>query len=804
MWRSHTITAFRSLLRSRFYTSLNLVGLAVGMAAVLLIALYVQHELTWDRHLPEHEQVFRLVRKSFDPARDDTPATPWVTIQIAREYLPQVPGIAATALVGRGRTQVHHRDEILRQELIYAEPSFIQVFEPIVLDGDPATFLDDPDELVLTRSTAEKYFGEVLVAGETLVINDNNVRREVRVAGVLEDPPPNSTVHYDMILPFQLQYDRVAANVGNMWGVVFSRTWLRLEAGTDPADVETALHSLPVKSAEDYSEIRKPQRYDLQPATSVHLDLDNSRNQQISGDPQALRILIAIGIAVMLLACINYSILTVGRSTSRQREIGVRKVLGARKSELARQFWLETGLLVSLALLPALLLVELFLPFFNDYAETSLSLNANPSMMAIALGAVIISTLLAGLYPSLVMTGFPVITSLKGSLRLGGRGGFRRALLLLQLTTTILLGSVTAVMLLQLNYVLDRDLGYESDNLLTLYSTTQSGLAEDIAGRLMSDSKIAPGVEHLTAAACNFGPPWNQVGWDREDGTDLEIYQNTVTPSYLSTVGIPLVAGRDFRADEQRGVIIVNETFVRQMELDNPIGATLPHMFGDAQIIGVTADFHYNSLHDPIEPVVLLLTEEDLHEHSSMIISQYDASLGYVILRLTPGLEQATLEALRDAWRGWMPDAAFRADFVDESLATQYQEERRWNKIVGITTGLSVLLALLGLTGTAVLQVLQRSKEIGIRKTLGASVATILGLLCRETMALIVVAAVVATPVAWMITQRWLQGFAFHIEDGLTPMLLASSAVFLLAVSLVLGLSYRLSQVRPADVLRDE
>ncbi len=804
MWRSYTITAIRNLMRNRFYTVLNLVGLAVGICAVLLIALYIHYELTWDRHIPGSDQVYRVLVKP-NPNEEDQQAFPWVSVMVDKEYLSQVPGIAAITHFSRRHPQIRQGDVLLRQEVRYADSTFMDIFRPTVLEGDPSTFLHNPDGLLLTRSAAMKFFGETYVTGRTLLVDNGDELQPMRVEGVLEDPAPNETVQYEVLAYFPTQEDYFLTMNDNLWQVVFSHTWLRLESGANMATVEAALHSLPRPDGEPAGGKRDPSRYILQPLNEVHLTLSNPRKYTINGNPQAVGILSVIAMVVLLLACINYAILTVGRSTFRQREIGVRKVLGAQRGELGRQFWLETAILVACALIPALLLVELLLPVFNNYADTALSLHAGFSTVLIALGAATLATTLAGLYPAMVMTRYPILNALKNSLRVGGRGGFRRGLLLLQLGVTILLGSVTTVMVLQLNFIVNRDLGYTPDNLVTLHATAREGLAEDITQRLQSGGEGSIDLVSASAVACTFGDHWNKIYYPQEDGTEIMFYQNTVSPNFLETCTIPVIQGRDFRPDEQHGAVIVNEAFVRDMELDAPVGATIPFMFGNAQIVGVTPDFHYHSLHDPIDPMALLLDRDDLNsENRSMSISQYGTRPTMILARLEPGQVQESVSALGALWQNWVPDAMFDLRYVEDELASQYSEEKRWNSLVAITAGLAILIALLGIAGVTVLQVLQRSKEIGIRKTLGASVSSILTLLSRETVGLIIFASAIAGPIAWVISQRWLATFAFRVDAGVLPMIVAASVVLVLAVSLVLALSYRLSQVRPADVLRDE
>ncbi len=419
-----------------------------------------------------------------------------------------------------------------------------------------------------------------------------------------------------------------------------------------------------------------------------------------------------------------------------------------------------------------------------------------------------LTVLVAGFYPSLVLSAFPVLESLKGLRLTSGRGRLRSVMITFQITVTAILCSIALIMLLQMRFVHTKELGYHGDQVVSIRATSVPGLAIDALGRLRHELNGETGILSMTAAACTFGPYWNRFFWEEEDGGSVEMWHNSVDVEFLETMGIHLEEGRNFDLDNPadfHSAMIVNRAFVEYWHLENPIGATIPRYFGDGVIIGVTENFHFHDLREEIEPVVIGLSREMMREADRMEIEQEHFDPSFVLVSLDAGSIPESMTLLRQTWQRVVPESAFRAEFISDIVDAQYREYYRWNRAITTSTALSLLIALFGLAGTAAMQVAKKTKEIGIRKVLGASVSQILLLLSCNTVVLVVAATVISWPVTWFIMKGWLAGgFAYRIP--ISPVIFVGIGVGILIMTVVViaSISYRVANSNPSLVLRDE
>jgi putative ABC transport system permease protein len=810
MWKNFLLTGFRNLKRNRVFSFINIIGLAIGITSLLLVGIFARHELSYDRFHENSDRTFRLLTlMSEEDGYSSSTST-----EVADRWFPQIPGIEAKTFLGRGRLQVFVDNSTFDQRIRFADPSFFEIFSTKIVHGDKKEFLNDPNTVILSRDAAIKYFNNEDVVGRTLEVKLFGEVHDLIVKGVIEPLPANSSIKFDMILPFKHKLDRMknlnaSWNRGSsdldLWNFVFSNTYILLEDGIDPAEFEKNLRTIPYVDTENWE--KDPSHYKIQPITSQHLILFNKDKLSTKTDGSQLMILVGIGLVILILACINFATLTIGRATTRQREIGVRKVLGAAKFQLHLQIWIETMLIGAVALIPALVLTDLALPYLANITDAELVLTWDIQLIAILFGVYSTAVLIAGLYPTFVLTSFPLLDALKGKFGVKGKGRLRKGLLYVQLSTSITLCTIALIMMAQLNFVQNQNLGFDCEQVISLDASSENGLAMNVLEKLRGELAGDPGILNITATSCNFGPSWNMLSWLQVDNPEKEdsYWQNTVDPEFLSTVRIPIIEGRDFRAeDDPNKVMIVNQAFVDMHQISDPIGWSMPERFSSAEIIGVTDNFYFHDLTKEVQPVILTLTDEVVESVESISIEQHDMTPGYILVRLAPNTVHETIDRINEAWLTLVPEAAFKLTFAEEKIEKQYAEFGRWNRVVTFATLLSIVIALLGIIGMSVLQVAQRTKEIGIRKVCGASIKQILALLTKETGIIVLTSNILALPIAWIFIQKWLQNFALKISPNVFLLGTAGSLMLIMTIATVAILSWKTASDNPSLSLRND
>ena len=802
MIRNYLTIALRTLRRNAGYTAINLVGLAVGLAACIVIGLYVRHELSYDDFHENADRIVRVVRASsagdaFGPtdARnfDGTPRMPPGLAQALRNRVPSVAQATAVYarsehLLGRGETQLY------ADQVLHADTSFFEVFSFELLRGDPRSVLDAPGRIVLTASFARRLFGDDNPVGQTVVYENET---EYEVAGVVADPPPTSHLQFDAVrsLAERERQTRYGSTID--WNFYSAYLYLTLSDGSDVRTVERAVREL--------ERAEKPKRRGpeattrLQPLTKVHLYSSGlSGDIGAQGDVRYLYFFGLIGLLVLGLACINYVNLATARALRRAREVGVRKTVGAGRGALIRQFLGESVLTAALALPLALGLAGAALPVVNRIAGTTLRLSAVPLVpgAGAALGLVLLVGLAAGSYPALVLSGFQPSTVLAGS-RSGATGGgsawLRKGLVTVQFAASVALILATVVVYLQMRHVQTKNLGFEEERVVTF----DKGPLGDQFGAFKEALRQRAAVTSVSA-----GPP---VGLGRKNmtrpvtnektGEEPRVSFMTVDYNYLETMGIAVKRGRTFdpeRSGDNRRVVVLTEAAARVYGLEkSPIGKTIPGdgEREDARVIGIVEDFHNASLRNPIGPVVFSLGLERTWT---------------AVVRLAPDATREGLNAVRATWNEFLPDRPFTYSFLDQQIEAQYRSERRLATLFGLFAGLAILVAGLGLFGLAAYTARQRTREIGIRKALGATSTNIVTLLSKEFVQLVGLAVLVGLPVAYLALRQWLENFAYRVELGAGVFVLTGLVALLVAVLTASGQALRAARVDPATTLRDE
>ncbi|MCB9265812.1 MAG: ABC transporter permease [Lewinellaceae bacterium] len=820
MWKNYFKMAWRQAFKYKGYSLLNILGLAIGITSCLLILQYVAREWSYDTFHPKADNIYRLRLDSYQNGRlAYQSATVFPAFApTMKEEMPEVVDACRLHDAEMVITNPENNVKFAEKKGYYADPSFLKMFGLELLYGTSAKALDGPDKILLSESMARRYFGQVEVLGRHLINKGQDLFQTYEVSGVFKDYPANSHLAIDYLVSYQtlgkvirqVWGDTTNATETN-WGWYDFYTYLELHPDTDVEQFREQLPSFVDKH------INAPRRerggsntanaIDIIPLKDIHLYSNVNQEAEVNGSGWAVSVLFASAFFILLIAWVNYVNLATARSLERAREVGLRKVLGAGRRQLIGQFLLESFILNLTAFVLALGLVQLALPLFNSLLGQKLAftLAGRPQFWAVALAVFAGGTLVAGLYPAFVLSGFRPLTVLRGQLKNASEGMLlRKGLIVFQFAASIALVVGTIVVFQQVRFMRQQNLGVNISQTLVLNgpTTVQDSLYEGRLQPFKNDIMNIPGVKSITASSYVPGDEiyWtNGVQWMRRDGQEAlssTVYTQGVDETFLEAYGLPLVAGRNFAPGRgtEEGSCLLNETAVGLLGFPSAVEAIGEQVRrgGDTlAVIGVTKDFHHLGLQKPIQPIIFLYRPN---------------SRGYYSLRVEPaaGNMQSTIAAVQRQWYTHFPDDPFSYFFLNEFFGRQYQADVLFGKIFGFFALLAILVAALGLFGLSSYNVVQRTKEIGIRKVLGASVSGIVRLLSEDFLKLVGLAILVAIPVAWYVMEEWLQNFAFRISIGWWVFLLAGGLALLIAFLTVSVQSVKAALSDPVKALRYE
>ncbi len=763
--------AWRNLLRNRAFTAINITGLAIGMATCLLISLFVLDELSYDRFNKKADRMVRVVFKGTmngEKMREATVMPP--VAQTLRTDYPEV--LEATRLRRRGTVRVTYQDNTFQEErLAFVDSNFFQVFTLPLRQGENAkTVLIKPNTVVITSTVAHNYFGDENPIGKLLTIKD--VPTPYTVTGVIDPIPANAHFHFDLFasmasLPEAKETSWLQSNFFTYLVLPDGYDYKRLEAKLPQVADKYMAPQLEKMSGVSMAEFRKKGNnigLFLQPLTSIHLhsDLKPESELEPGGDIRYVYIFGAIALFMLLLACINFMNLSTASATKRAKEVGIRKVMGSEKGALVSQFLTESILLTAVSLVLSIGLVWLTLPFLNELSGKRLTLNFGQTLWLLPglLGFGLLVGLLAGSYPAFFLSSFKPISVLKGAITTrSGRGGIglRSSLVVFQFFISFLLLVGTTVVYRQLQYIQQARLGYDKEQVLVVQGTGVLGKNEDVFRRqLLQDSRVA---NASVSGHLPTGPTNNGLFSVFPDGRNDRLGRFVlygVDYDYLPTMGMEIVAGRNFSPafGTDSTAVLINETAAQTYGWGkNAVGHTIssPNSQGELttfRVIGVVQDFHFRSLHERIAPLAMML--------------RYNA--GSVIVKAKTSDMAGLLASVKNQWASFKTEEPFRYSFLDQSYQASYEAEQKTGQILGLFAMLTIFVACLGLFGLATFTAQQRTKEIGVRKVLGASVGSIITLLSKDFLKLVLIAIVIASPIAWYAMNRWLQDFAYKID----------------------------------------
>jgi putative ABC transport system permease protein len=692
-------------------------------------------------------------------------------------------------------------EQLNRERAFFAEPSLFTIFSIPIVAGDTKTPLEKPATLMISDAAAERYFGTQDVVGERLQSDE----RYFEITGVYEAFPPQSHWHPDFLVAFSTLNDPEVYGREQLetdWSANNFMTYILVSEEFDPARTEAQFPDFLNRHMGSPDNPTLPSTFTnlfLQPLTAIHLHSQLDSELEANGNINHVYIMGAIGVFLLLIACFNFINLSTARAISRGKEVGLRKVVGAFRRQLIAQHLSESILVALFAFLVAIVLVSLALPWLNDFTDKSLAAEQfmQPVVVLGVLGAVVLVGILAGLYPAFIISGFKPATVLKGrSGSTGGSGRVRKVLVVMQFTVSIVMIIATLITYQQLNYLNDRDLGYTKDQVVLLnnyylrdhYEAFYNELTQHPTVINASRSSHVP-TERLTS----FGDTGVQQG-DSIVGTELVMKDVLIDPEYFSTYEIPIVSGRNFSEDiasDDSTSFILNETAVRMVGWTNEeaVGRTIANRETTGTVVGVVQDFHFESLHQPIVPMIF-------NGNSNRF---YDLSVRVAAADMTKALAH-----METTWKQFVPDQPFNYEFLSESYRHLYNSERSQNELFIIFASLAIFIAAMGLFGLATFSTQQRTKEVSIRKVLGAPVSSILRLLSQEIIILILIANLIAWPIAWYAMREWLSGFAYHVEMSVLTYLLAAVLALVITLITISSQTVKTALTNPATILRND
>jgi putative ABC transport system permease protein len=807
--RNYLIIALRNLRRQPGYAAINVFGLSFGMAACLLIGLFVWQERTYDRF---HENADRLYRAWIEHSTGDRGmvfeiATPFVLGPALEETFPEV---EATVRVWQQPSMVGFEGQRFSEELQGVGPAFFQAFSFPLLQGDPVTALAGSGRVVLTPEIAERYFPNRDPMGQTLPVEIWGEIADFLVTGIAEAPPVSSSIQYRILVPVEDLTRTLSEGMRTGWHSTSVETYVLAREGQIAADLEAKFPSLVQQVIRE--DRREAYTIGLQPMTDVYLGqtLPAEVAPAQAAYRQYLTLLTLIALFVLAVAAINFVTLSIGQSTRRSREVGVRKTFGAQRGQVARQFWGEALVLTALALGLGVGTAWILTPAFSDLAGVELAFGLGLRTTGLILLLLAVVGLGAGAYPALVLSGFRPIEALKGRLQISGdRSLLRRGLVVTQFGMAILLIIGTLFVGRQLDFLRSAPLGFDAEQAVVIPTGMGFAASMDVLDRFRDDLSGHAAVQAISAAAFALDEDWAEAGYTDATGTYREFRLNWGEADFLEVAGVELAAGRfldrQLATDSMR--IVVNEALVRDVGWGSPevaLGRSLPGQgYSQFEIVGVVRDFHFSSLRDEIEPLVYTLNPDLLRRGGSMF-GWFTSFQRKLTVRISSTDVPATLVRLRQTWERAAPDAPYNYYFLDEAVQAQYVQEERLTRIASTASLLAILIAALGLFALATLSVVRRRQEVGVRKVLGASTAGLVALLSKDFLKLVAIAFILAAPLAYLGVSRWLESFAYRIEPGVGVFFLAGLFAVIIAFLAVSYHALRAATADPVKALRAE
>ncbi|OGU55525.1 MAG: hypothetical protein A2V66_07120 [Ignavibacteria bacterium RBG_13_36_8] len=781
MFSNYFKITIRNLIKHKAYSFINIFGLAVGIACCLLILLWVEDELSYDKFNEKSDRLYRVARITGESQNERTPAILGPTLK--DEY----PEISNVSRYRGGRTFIKLRDKFFDNlEMAYVDPSFFDLFTVNFIQGNAANALADNSSILLTESCANKLFGNSNPVGKIVKVG---VKQDYIVTGIIEDFPSDSHMRFDCLVNFDSRDKSFESMFGeNNWKLNGYSTYVLLKEGTDSGRFNDKIKDI-IKRHRENSE----SEIFLQPVTEINL-----HPLEEEGNLKYLYIFSIIALFILTIACINFMNLSTARSSTRAKEVGMRKVIGAARSSLIKQFLGESFILTTFSVLIACLIVVLSLTYFNDLSgkEIELSSIANPGMLLIVIAITIFTALLAGGYPALYLSSLIPSSIFKKSARSGRFAGlFRKYMVIFQFSISTLLIVGVSVVYKQLSYMVDTDMGYYKGHMI-FFSAPQDYLNnfESIKSELLANPNVINTAIGSPPMLLDFSV--DNITWEgKNENEEIAFAKYHVDYNYVKTLGLQILEGRDFSksiSTDAEDAYIINETAAKVIGkpvLNKKLTFDTDIIGGSGRVIGVIKDFHHSSFHEKIIPLVLDINNEWVFS---------------VIARINSHNIPSTIQFLEDKWKERITDRPFEYAFFDEEIDNFYKKENQMAKLLGTFSVLAVVIACLGLFGLVTFITELRTKEIGIRKVLGSNVPWIVFILAKEFIKWVVIANVLAWPVAYFMMGKWLEGFAYRVDISIWIFIIAALVALSIALITIGSQTIKAASANPVDSLKYE
>ncbi|MFY0593937.1 ABC transporter permease [Roseivirga sp.] len=799
MLKNNIKIALRIINRRKWASFINIFSLTLGITAVALISIFVVDELSFDKHHENKESIHRIITDYYSPEGEYNYTGASHPLPMAKELITDFSEISAITRIADDSRYVRTDGAAQQEDAVFVDNSFFQMFSFPFVVGDEKSALQFSKNVVITRQMAEKYFQSVDVLGETIEIRQDEEFSAYLITGVVERIPTNSSIQFDMAMSYdQVEYYSWAAN---SWGVRIDEVFIQLSENVDINEFNTKLKDQWKKYLPDAVEESKSfkgdyQNYKLQALTDVHLASDIGSSLS-TGDPSESYILSIIAVIILLIGSANFTILSMGRSTLRGKEIAIKKVIGAKRGQLIRQFWTEAITLSVLAMLLSIALMGLLLPSFNLLADKNYQLNdiINLRLLILLPSIALLTGLVAGAYPSLVLSGISILDFFRKKLKLGGSNLFTKSLITVQFSLSIMLLLGSFVVFEQIQYFKVKDLGYDPTNVIVL----ENNLNTDPEKLKVYKNLLAanPDISGVTSINSSFSRGGFSSVLDKSDGTKMTYSMYFVEPSFFEVMDIPFNEGRNFNVGSaaDSNSVIMNEQFRRAFGDDYLLDGNIQNYrnagLKNPKMIGVTKDFHFQSLARELRPVLLVLgLSERTYEN--------------LLIKANKPVNAEMVTFLQDSWYEIAPDAPFKFNLMSDELSAQYAAQERWFAIVKYATIWALGLATLGLIGIVSISITGRLKEVSIRKVLGANSYQLYLILSRQFLFLLILASIIAVPLTIHFASDWLDNFAYHIT--LNPFVFAGVIlfVFCLIIGIVFVGTSKTLRSNPVKALRME
>ncbi len=800
MFKSYLRIGYRNLLKNKTYSSINILGFALSLAAFILIALYVQYEFSFDIYHENADNIYRVVRNKpggTGTAVTKTAVTPAPLAPLLVDAYPEI--LKATRIIQSKNAIVKVDNNSFSEDNVYwAEPETFEIFTIPFVQSKPLNVMKEPHSIVLSEKRALKYFGEINPVGKTLTLSIRNHELDFEVAGIIKNMPGNSHLKMDVILPLNTYFSSIIKREITSWRGNFIYTYLLLQKGTNSRALIAKFPGMLDKHVYEKYNIEIEDKYKevvtLQALTDIHLHSNRNAELEANGDYEGVLLLSSLAVLFLIIACINYMNLSTAKASQRSKEVGLRKIVGAQRRQLIYQFFGESILTTFIAFIISIAIVILVLPSFSLFVERNLEINLynNPQLFISLAALVLFIGLYAGSSPALFISNLNPLSVLRGSFIRSKKGSrLRSILVIVQFAITIIFITFTFVVKDQLDYIRDKDAGYTKDHIITL-NVPDKNIAEHIE-TIKSELVKHPGIIMVSNS---YKLPNNideHRGIYRPGKEPFMIYYNSADYNYSDLYDIEIIKGRNFSRKypaDLKGAFLVNEAAVKAAQWEDPIGEELTHFTGKTgKIVGVMKDFHIRSFHYAIEPVYIILDP---------------GSTNYLSIKIGSENIAGTIKYVENVMKRIAPTVPFNYKFFDEIYNSVYQNEKKLGLIFSAFAMMAIIVACLGLFGLATFAAENRTREVGIRKTLGSSSSEIFILLSKEFLTWVLLGNIVAWPFAYYFIRNWLNSFTYRVELNLLFFMFAGMLSLIIAIITVSYQAAKAARVNPVDSLKYE